>query len=137
MFKKLFGWLDRIADFFRSDRWREVKRVFPVASKVATDLAEVFTAEDWDNDGHVRSREELASLLDRLDREVGRKVFPELYDAAGRVEAWRVRWMTNTTLKKTLAVAVVVSALIERGQMIPGYSILDSAVQLAYEASKK
>jgi acyl-CoA synthetase (AMP-forming)/AMP-acid ligase II len=126
IFKSLFGWL---ANLFRSDRAKWIRRLLPYAVTVARRIA----SRDWDNDGEVESaRNELGGLIGSFSPDLIVRLFDDYVGSEDVIGVLPVH-----VLKKVLAIAHLVSTLVKRDEAVPSYGILDTAAQLAYEQLEK
>jgi len=118
-------WISWLANLFRSDRAKLIRRLLPQAIEVARKIA----ARDWDLDGTVESaREELRGVIDRLPVAVVANLLAEYAGIANAANSLPVR-----VLKKVLAIALLVDRLVGDREPVPSYGILDTVLQLGYE----
>lgn len=129
--------LQWVVDLFRRERAKLRAALRPFAIAVAEDLFK----RDFNNDGTVaNARIELGKLLRGLSRDIRTGLFSHYFNTDGSLKSDVIEFLPLPVLKKVLTIAQLVEALIGEGWPVPraailkyGYSILDTAMQDAYE----
>lgn len=134
---KDFITLKWIRDLFTPARRQWINKALPYAVAAA----ETVTNIDWNGDGVVAGRERLELLL-RLAPETARTWLAErgLFSLDGdlfTVNVPAIEQMLVPHLKQTLAIVAFVTKLVGAGIAIPGWGIVETCVQLAYEKTQK
>ncbi len=129
-----FSWLRNL---FTSSRMKWIREQLPTAIAAA----ELVTNVDWNQDGAVAGREKLTLLL-QLAPDAARTWLADrgLYSLTGElftVNTAAIEQMLVPHLKQTLAIVAFVTKLVGAGVTIPGWSIIETTVQLAYEKTLK
>lgn len=129
-----FRWL---RDLFTPSRRAWINKMLPLA----VSAAEVVTDIDWDRDGTVAGRDKLKLLL-ALAPDAARTWLADrgLYSAEGElftVNVAAIEQMLVPHLKQTLAIVAFVTKLVGAGVSIPGWGIVETVTQLAYEKTLK
>lgn len=135
---RVFQW---VVDLFRRGRADLRAKLRPFAVSVAEDLFK----RDFNKDGEVaNARIEFAKLLRGLSLDVRNAIFHEYFNRDGSIKSDVIEVLPVRVLKKLLTIAQLLDTLVGYGWPVPraailkaGYSILDSALQDAYEATVK
>lgn len=126
--KTILSWLKSlIFAWRRSPRQKLIAGILPLA----TEVAEAFVNFDLNSDGHVRAKDELVGLIVQVPLGWVTEAF---VDVDGAVRATLIDALPVKSLKKWLTVLQLALKLIGQNKPVPGYSVLDTALQLAYES---
>lgn len=129
-----FKWLRNL---FSGPRMAWIRKYWPYA----VDAAEAITDIDWNRDGVVAGRAKLILLLN-LAPPAARAWLAQrnLYTQDGtlfHVDLAAVEHMIEPHLKQTIGIASFVSKLATAGVTLPGWGIVESAMQAVYEQEQK
>lgn len=125
-----FSWLRSL---FTKDRLDWAKQMLPYAVKAG----EVLTGIDWNQDGLVAGREKLTLLLQLAPPAVRAWLADRgLYSLDGTL--YKINWaavehMIGPHLKQTLVLVSFVSKLAAAGIALPGWGLVETTIQMAYE----
>lgn len=129
-----FKWL---RDLFTPARRAWIKAQTPLAIAAA----ELVTNIDWNQDGAIAGRQKLELLLNLAPDQARTWLASHgLYSLEGTlftVNTAAIEQMLVPHLKQTLAIVAFVTKLVGAGIAIPGWSIIETTVQLAYERTLK
>lgn len=129
-----FKWL---RDLFSGPRMRWVRKYWPYAVAAA----EAITDVDWNHDGMVAGRTKLVLLLNLAPPPVRAWLAERgLYTMDGtlyHVNLSAVEQMIAPHLKQTLGVVSLVIKLATAGVSLPGWGIVETAMQMVYEQGQK
>lgn len=129
-----FSWL---RDIFSSSRGKWIRAQLPVAIAAA----EIVTNIDWNQDGAIAGRQKLELLLN-LAPDTARTWLAShgLYSLDGTlftVNTAAIEQMLVPHLKQTIAIVAFVTKLVGAGVQIPGWGLVETVAQLAYERTQK
>lgn len=133
--------LQWIVNLFRRERAKLRAALLPFALAVAEDLFK----KDFDRNGVVAdARIELSRLIRSATPEIARGIFRSYLNTDGSIKSDVIEILPLEVLKKVLGIAKLVTLLSVQGWPVSiqtilkmGYSILDTAVQDAYEERVK
>lgn len=135
IFKPAGSW---ILSFFRSDRLRQIEAILPYALPVV----EAVSKMDWDGDGATATRSEAIKSIAKGTWALGglAEKFPYLAEFTkpdGTPDIDRVQAMVTPYLKMTYAIVKVVRALPDDRRSAASWGLVQTAIQLAQERTKK
>lgn len=127
-----FSW---IANLFRSPRMKKALALVDEAVPVVEAVFQI----DWDGNGIVatsRAVTEISETIATLSPLLRSTVFAEYVTSDGRINTARLGASSPAVLKQLLAMSRLVPALARSGETGLSFSLLQTALQLAYERAR-